>query len=161
MKWPVEGIFAIAALAVLLAGCNRDQSQNQAEPALPVAQAPPPAPQPPPPVPIPPATELPLNTVDSVMLSRPLDEPMAVVIHVSGTALSPGWTDVKLTEEPNNDGDASVKTYKFVATSPEMPDENRNVEPIEAEIRVDSFPPEVTTIRIVSATNEVSAPIAQ
>jgi hypothetical protein len=42
-----------------------------------------------------------------------------------------------------------------------MPDANRTAQPIEAEIRVDSLSPDVKTIRIVSGTNEVSAPIAQ
>jgi hypothetical protein len=95
------------------------------------------------------------------MLSRPQDEPMAIIIHVSGTALSPGWTDAKLAEEPDGGADNSVKTYKFVATSPEMPDANGTAQPIEAEIRVDSLAPDIKTIRIVSGTNEVSAPIAQ
>jgi hypothetical protein len=94
------------------------------------------------------------------MLSRPSDAPAAIVIVISGTAISPGWTDAKLAEEPDN-GDASVKTYKFVATSPAMPDENRTAEPVEAEVRIESLAPEVKTIRIVSATNEISVPIAQ
>jgi hypothetical protein len=94
------------------------------------------------------------------MLSRPQDEPMAIVIHVSGTAVSAGWTDAKLAEEPDGGADNSVKTYKFVATSPDMPGEDRTAQPIEAEIRV-SLSPAIKTIRIVSSTNEVSAPIAQ
>ena len=153
---------AIAAIAVALAGCNRNQAQNQpaAEPAPAVTTAPLP-PQPPPLLPIPAATELPLNTVDSVMLSRPSDEPMALVVHVLGTALSPGWTDAKLAEQPDDGADASIKTYRLVATSPATPDENRAAQAMEAELRVESLPPEVKTIRIVSATNEISAPIAQ
>ena len=95
------------------------------------------------------------------MLNRPQDSAQAIVIHVSGTALSTGWTGAKLVEDPDSGGDASIKTYKLVATSPEMPDENRTAVPMEAEIRVESLLPEVTTIRIVSATNEISAPIAQ
>lgn len=86
---------------------------------------------------------------------------MAIIIHVSGTALSPGWTDAKLAEEPDSGADNSVKTYKFVATSPEMPGENRTAQPIEAEIRIEALSPDIKTIRIVSSTNEVSAPIAQ
>jgi hypothetical protein len=95
------------------------------------------------------------------MLSRPQDEPMAIIIHVSGTAVSAGWTDAKLAEETDGGADNTVKTYKFVATSPPMSDANRTAQPIEAEIRVDSLSPDVKTIRIVSGTNEVSAPIAQ
>ena len=95
------------------------------------------------------------------MLSRPQDEPAAIVIHVSGTAVSSGWTAPKLAEEPESGADASIKTYRFVATSPEMPDENRSPQPMEAEIRIEMMSPDVKSIRIVSATNEISAPIAQ
>jgi hypothetical protein len=95
------------------------------------------------------------------MLSRPPDAPMTLVIHVSGTALSPGWSDAKLAEEPDNGTDTSIKTYRLVATSPAMPDENRTAQPMEVELRLESLPPDVKTIRIVSATNEISAPIAQ
>jgi hypothetical protein len=42
-----------------------------------------------------------------------------------------------------------------------MPDASGPSQPIEAEIRVDSLAPDNKTIRIVSSTNEVSAPIAQ
>ena len=160
MRVSVAIIFAVGAAIIVLAGCNRNPAQTPASPEAPAATAPA-APQPSAPPPIPPATELPVNSVDSVMLSRPQDEPMAIIIHVSGTAVSAGWTNAKLAEEPDGGADNSVKTYKFVATSPEMPDENRTAQPIEAEIRVDSLSPDVKTIRIVSGTNEVSAPIAQ
>jgi hypothetical protein len=153
---------AITAMALALSGCNRNQAQNQpaAEPAPAATIAPVPAPPPAPP-PIPAATELPLNSVDSVMLSRPADAPMALVIHVSGTAVSPSWSDAKLAEEPDNGSDASIKTYRLVATSPEMPEESRTAQAMEAELRVEALAPDVKTIRIVSATNEISAPIAQ
>jgi hypothetical protein len=95
------------------------------------------------------------------MLMRPQDAPMAIIIHVSGSALSPGWTDVKLVEDTENAATAGVKTYKLLATSPAMPDENRNPETLEADLRVDALPEDVMTIRIVSATNEISAPVAQ
>ena len=95
------------------------------------------------------------------MLSRPQDTPTAIVVHVTGTTISPGWTEPKLVEETDNVTDSDTKTYKFLATSPETPDENRTSEPIEAEIRIDSLPPAVKTIRILSATNEISAPVAQ
>ena len=64
-------------------------------------------------------------------------------------------------EDLDKADDATIKTYKLVATSPAMPDENRTPQAMEAEIRVESLPPEVKSIRIVSATNEISAPIAQ
>ena len=160
MRVSVAIIFAAGAALIVLAGCNRNPAQTPASPQAPAATTPA-APQPQAPPPIPPSTELPVNSVDSVMLSRPQDEPMAIIIHVSGTALSPGWTDAKLAEEPDGGADNSVKTYKFVATSPDMPGEDHTATPIEAEIRVASLSPDIKTIRIVSSTNEVSAPIAQ
>ncbi|MNC97797.1 hypothetical protein D3C83_155760 [compost metagenome] len=83
-----------------------------------------------------------------------------MIIHVSGTTASAGWTDAKLAEvsEAVNE---RTRTYQFVATSPAALEGIRAEQPIEIEVRVDSLPPEVTTIRIVAATNEVSAPIAQ
>ena len=58
--------------------------------------------------------------------------------------------------------DASTISYQFVATSPEAVDDaNTAAEQVEAELRVDALPADVTTIRIVAATNEVSAPVAQ
>lgn len=148
------------AAAIVLAACNRNQTQA---PPVPAPQAPVvPAPAPPAaPAPIPASTELPVTTVDSVMLSRPQDEPMTIIIRVAGTVPSGGWTNAKLAEEPDSNGDASVKSYKFVATSPEMSDENRASQQIEAEIRIPSVPADVKTIRIVSAMNEISAPVAQ
>ena len=155
----------VLALAVVLAltGCNRNPQANAPAPeqAPPATAAPAPTPQPPAPAPIPPATELPLNTVDSVMLTRAQDAPMAIIIRVSGSAPSQGWTGVKLVEDAETAAAAGVKTYKLVATSPEMPGENHTPETLEAELRVDGLPEDVMTIRIVSATNEISAPVAQ
>ena len=155
-------VLVAAAVVLALTGCNRNpQSNTPAPEQAPAATAPAPAPQPPPPPPIPPMTELPLNTVDSVMLTRPQDAPMAIIIRVSGSALSTGWTEVKLIDDPESASDPAVKTYRLVATSPATPEENRTPQSLEAELRVDSLPPEVKTIRIVSATNEIAAPIAQ
>jgi hypothetical protein len=152
----------VAAIALSLTACNRNPSQNATAPEQAPAASPAPAAPPPPSVPeIPAATELPLNSVNSVMLSRPTDAPTGLVIHVSGTAVSAGWTDAKLTEEQDNGGDASIKSYRFVATSPAMPDENRTAQIMETEFRVEMLPAEIKIIRIVSATNEISAPIAQ
>mgnify|MGYP001400241887 CR=1 FL=1 len=162
MTSSLHRILAVAAVSIALTGCNRNPAQNPPAPesAPPAATAPAPSP-PPAAAPIPASTELPLQSVDSVMLSRPSDAPMALVIHVSGTAISPGWSDAKLVEDSDNAGDASIKTYKLVATSPAMPDENRTAQAMEAEFRVETLAPEVKAIRIVSATNEISAPIAQ
>jgi hypothetical protein len=96
------------------------------------------------------------------MLSRPQDAPGAMIIRVLGTAASNGWSLPKLEPMVEEGSDASIVSYKFVATSPEASDDlNTAAEQIETELRVDALPPEVTTIRIVSATNDISAPVAQ
>lgn len=161
-------VVAIAALTLLLAGCEQEQRTAQTDvqaPAPPAtANVVQPAASPPPaaPAPIPLATELPVNTIDSVMLSRPQDAPSAMIIRVLGTAASGGWTLPKLEPMADNGSDAPIMSYQFVATSPEASDDtNTAAEQVVAELRVDSLPPDVTTIRIVSATNEVSAPVAQ
>jgi hypothetical protein len=158
---------AVLAVATAVAACNQNQTQTASQPApaqVPVAAAQPPAPLPAPPgpPPIPPSTELPVNMVDSVMLSRPQDAPDAVVIHVAGKAVSAGWTDFRLIEVPADpNADERIRIYTFVATSPETPDEKRDAQPVETEMRVDALPPQVRTIRVVSATNQVSVPVVR
>jgi len=161
----ISRLAVFTALALALAGCNRNQSQQASNTApapvqeAPAAEAQPPAP--PAPAPIPPGTEAPVSSVDSVALSRPAEAPEAIVIHVSGMTSTMGWTDPKLAPVTEEGGDPSVAIYRFVATSPQSPDAGRVSQRIEAEIRVAALPPEVKTIRIVSASNEVTAPIAQ
>lgn len=160
-----SGLWGVAVLVLGLAGCNQNTAETQAPEIAPVAEVEPAAAPPetaPAPAPIPPSTELPVTSVDSVMLSRPLDAPNAMIIRVLGTAASTGWSLPKLAPMAEGGSDASIVSYQFVATSPEASDDtNTAAELIETELRVDSLLPEVTTIRIVSATNEVSAPVAQ
>lgn len=157
----------VAVLVLVLAGCNQNTAETSAPETAPapVAQAEPvasPPPEAPAPAPIPPATEMPVSTVDSVMLSRPQDAPSAMIIRVLGTAASGGWTLPKLQPITDAGTDASIVSYQFIATSPEASDDaNTAAEQLETELRVDALPPEVMTIRIVSATNEISAPVAQ
>ena len=162
MKFAHTGTFVVA-LSLLLAACNRSPSDSQTQqsaPAAPVETAMLP-PVPAGPSPIPPSTELPIGSVDSVMLSRPQDAPESMIIRVLGTAPSAGWTEPKLEPMADTSGDTSIKSYQFVATSPESADAGAATQPIETELRVEGLPPEVKTIRIVSASNEVSAPVAQ
>ena len=164
MKAARLGVLVAAAVSLLLVACNRNPSESQSQQSVPAptaesGPAPPAPPEAPPP--LPPSTELPIGSVDSVMLSRPPDAPEAMIIRVLGTAPSLGWTEPKLAPMSDTGGDASIKSYQFVATSPETPDAGKNAQPIETQLRVDALPPEVKTIRIVSATNEVSAPVTQ
>jgi hypothetical protein len=164
MLLPISRFATVAVLALALAGCNRNASETapQAEeapiaaPAEPVAEAPAleQAPE------IPPNTETEVSAINSVMLSRPPDAPDAVVIRASGFTATPGWSDPKLMLEEDTSGDTSIRTYRFVATSPETPQTGEE-QPVDTELRIDSLPAEVKTIRIVSATNEVAAPVTQ
>ena len=162
-----SNVLGVAVLVVALAGCDQNTAETQAPeaPPTPIAEVEPSAPPPPeaqPPAPIPPATELPVNSIDSVMLSRPQDEPDAMIIRVLGTAASGGWSLPKLEPMAEGSSDASILSYQLVATSPGASDNtNTAAEQIVAELRLDALPPDVTTIRIVSATNEVSAPVAE
>lgn len=163
------GQWGVAVLVLALAACNQNTAETQAPDTAPApvveAEQPaatPPAEPAPAPAPIPTLTELPVNSVDSVMLSRPQDAPSALIIRVLGTAASNGWSLPKLEPMIEEGSDASIVSYRFVATSPEASDDlNTAPEQIETELRVDALPPEVTTIHIVSATNDISAPVAQ
>jgi len=167
MRWVWSGAAGVFVLALALSGCNQNTSQTETPetPPPPVASVEPPAAPPPVPeaaAPIPPNTEAQVSSVDSVMLSRPQDAPSAMIIRVLGTTASGGWSAPKLEPMADTGGDASIMSYQLVATSPEASDDaNTAAAQIEAELRVDSVPAEVTTIRIVAATNEVSAPVAQ
>jgi hypothetical protein len=167
MKWARSGLAGSFVLVLALAGCNQNTAETETPeaPPPPVASVePPPAPAPAveAPVPIPPNTEVQVNSVDSVMLSRAQDAPNAMIIRVLGTTASGGWSTPKLEPMAGAGTDASTMSYQLVATSPEAVDDaNTAAAQVEAELRVDSLPAEVTTIRIVAATNEISAPVAQ
>src|SRR5206468_12798671 len=150
----------VAAACAIPAGCNRNTAPAPAQPAQTAPAAPataPAAPQPPPPIPA--GTELPVASIDSVVLNRPQDAPKSLVIQVSGTTASAGWTNPHLAEDAEAATDPSVKTYRFVATSPEPDEQNRSPQMVEAELRIDALPPEVKSIRVLSASNEISAPV--
>ena len=95
------------------------------------------------------------------MVSRPDDDPEAVVIKATGSVRTGGWSEPKLEEMDETGGDASVKSYRFVATSPTASATIQALQGVEAELRVDSLRHRVKTIRVVSETNEISASIEQ
>jgi hypothetical protein len=156
-------IVALASISMLSAGCNRNQTKTASEqpPSAPLAQPPAPSPGPPPPLPIPLSTQLAVTTVDSVMLSRDPDSPSTLIIQVTGTAPTSGWTDPLLTPQTAASDDMTVRTYRLVATSPAAPPSVRTPTTVAAELRLEDLPPEVKTIRITAGTNEISAPVAE
>ncbi len=150
------------AFAVII-GCNRNSppAQPQSAPAAapaPAAPLPAPAPQPPP---IPPQAELPVSSVDSVTLNRAPDSPEALIIDVIGTVPSGGWSNPRLVEDTAASRDPSVKIYKFVATSPDQTSTGQTPQMVNAELRLDSVPPEVKTVRVVAGGNQISAPVTE
>jgi hypothetical protein len=162
---PVAGISAVLLAVFVLVACNRNGAPTQTASApAPSAgtAAPPAAPAPAAPAPkaIPPNTELPIVTVDSVMLTHPEDAPGALQVQVSGTVPSGGWTGVKLMPDEASAA-TETETFKFVATSPQQGATAAAPQSVEAEIRLDTLPPTVKTIRILAGTNEVSAPVTQ
>jgi hypothetical protein len=166
MTLTASRILCAVLLTLALAGCNRNpaentQSQVDATPQVQPAPAPAPAKAAQAPAPIPPSTELQVQRIDSVMLSRPPNAPGSIVIRVAGTVVSPGWTEPKLSPVEDPNAAPSIKIFSLVATSPSMPEEARAATSVETELTVGDLPPEVKTIRVVSATNAVAAPIAQ
>ena len=170
----VRAVAGLFAATLVLVGCDNKptgevtQAPAPAPPAA-TAAAPPAAPPPavapaaPPPstaMAMPLGTSQAVYTVDSLVVSRPDDAPKAVVIKASGSVRTGGWTEPKLEEMPDT-ADASVKSYRFVATSPTAEATTQALQAVDADLRVDSLPPKVTTIRVVSETNEISASVEQ
>lgn len=155
-----------AMLASAVAGCNGEPNGSASQDDSPATSAAPAAeiaaaPVPEAPAPLPPATELPVDKLQSVMVSRPADALSSVIIRASGSVVSSGWTGAKLAPVEDPNADARVRIFSFLATSPETPGEARAPQTVETEIRVDDVPPEVRTIRVISATNAISAPVVQ
>jgi hypothetical protein len=124
-------------------------------PSAPVA-GPPPAPALPAPAAIPLGSQQAVYTVDELVVTHPDDQPKAVVIKVAGSVRSGGWSEPVLEEMPDT-GDGTVKSYRFIATSPTAEATIQALQRVEADLKVDSLPTKVTTIRVVSETNEISA----
>lgn len=163
-------VWAAAVAGLLsLAGCdNKPEGTPPSSAPAPGYQAPelpaptpvpvPALPAPPAPAAVPLGTSQAVYTVDSLVVSHPDDQPKAVIIQAMGSVRSGGWTEPKLEEMPDT-GDATVKSYRFVATSPTAEATIQALQTVEGELRVDSLPAKVTTIRVVSETNEISAAI--
>ena len=148
MKCGNAKVIGAYALVLSLAACGRGGEEQDA-----AAPPPPPPPAAAAPPPLAPNTELTVRTVESVVVTRPMEAPESVIIQVTGTVPSSGWTDAKLV--PIDGSDASVRSFTFVATSPAQP--QGGTEAIEAQLQIEDMPTDVGSIRVVAATNEVSA----
>jgi hypothetical protein len=163
----------VGTCLLFVAGCDNKPS-GMPQPETPPIPTPSPVPAPLPPVPTPtPAAHAPalpapaaiplgtsqaIYTVDSLVISHPDDAPKAVVIKAMGSVRSGGWTEPTLEEMPDA-GDPTVKSYRFVATSPTAEATIQALQTVEADLRVDTLSDKVTTIRVVSETNEISAAV--
>ncbi len=141
-------VILLAVLGLALAACGQEPAPADAvaEPEIPLAAE----------TAIPARTELPVTRVESVMISRPDNAPETLVIQVAGSVGSEGWTDAKLVPAETEPA-PTIRSFRFVATSPEVIDANAAPQPIEVRAEFDTFPAEVQTVRILSATNEVMA----
>ena len=133
------GVAGVLVLALAIAGCNQETAETKAPevaPPAPVAQPDPPAPPPPAaPAPIPPSTEVQVNSVDSVMLSRPPDAPNAMIIRVLGTRRPQAGRCRSSSRWPMEAAMRPSCLTSFVATSPEAVDDaNTAAEQIETEL---------------------------
>ena len=151
MKRSNVKVVSVLFAALLLAACNRDAAEEPNAANAPPVAAPAPAAAPA----IAPSTELTVRTVESVVVTRPQDAPNSVIIQVSGTVPSSGWTDAKLV--PVAGSDNSIRSFNFVATSPAEASPTGGTEAIEAQLQIEEMPADVGSIRVVAATNEVSA----
>ncbi len=102
-----------------------------------------------------PSTELIIERVESLMVTRPDEQTDSVIILASGLVPSRGWSRPRLVPaDPDETTDAV--NFHFVATSParEMPESDP--QPIEAQLEMPAFPSEVKMVRIISTTNELT-----
>ena len=149
---------AIIALGFFLAACSQETPvavEQGTEVSAPQIEVPTES-APDPPEQVPPSTEVAIERVEDFMVSQPSGQPEAVVIFASGIVVSDGWTEPRLI--PLNPDDASAtRSFGFVATSPDREIPSRVPQTIEARLELEMFPPEVEMVRIVSATNELTA----
>ncbi len=149
---------AITALGFFLAACSQETPvavEQDDEVSAPQAEVPTEI-APDPPEQAPPSTEVAVERVEGLMVSQPSDQPETVVIFASGIVGSDGWTEPRLIPL-NPDETSGTRSFGFVATSPDREMPSRVPQPIEARLELEMFPPEVEMVRIVSATNELTA----
>lgn len=107
------------------------------------------------PVQIPPSSEVIIERIESVMVSRPSEQPEALVVHASGLVGSRGWSRPRLVPADPEEASDMVSLH-FVATSPEQETRVSEPQPLEARLEMPTLPSEVKSIRIVGVTNELS-----
>ena len=97
-----------------------------------------------------------IGSVDDITLKRSSTQSGAIVIRAEGTAFA-GWSGPKLEPMPDTTGDVSVMSFKLTGLSPKAATGDEPTLRLSAELVVDDLPQAVKKIRVVSATNELSA----
>jgi hypothetical protein len=100
-----------------------------------------------------------IASVNSVMLGFPAGNARGLIIRASGV-VPDGWNNPALIAVEDKEPLSTVKTYRFVAEA-ESKAGNIPSQPVYVELLVDDFPSDVTTVRIESATNALSAVVVR
>jgi hypothetical protein len=80
----------------------------------------------------------------------------ALIVRAGGIAASSGWSKPALVPFEDAAASKTVQSYKFVALPPETPDKS-SAKAVYVQLRIDNPPAGVQTIRIVTASNALSA----
>ena len=107
-------------------------------------------------VPVPPSSEVTIERIESLMISRPSEQPGTVIILASGLVGSGGWSRPRLVPA-DPDETTDIVSLNFVATSPGQEMRMSEPQPVEARLEMSAFPSAVEMVRIVGATNELTA----
>ena len=108
------------------------------------------------PVQVPPSSEVIIERIESLMISRPSEQPGTLIILASGLVGSRGWSRPRLVPADPDEATDTV-SLNFVATSPEQEMRMSDPQALEARLEMPLFPSEVEVVRIVGATNELTA----
>jgi hypothetical protein len=106
------------------------------------------------------ATEMPIQRVDSLMISRLNDREATVLIMAAGSVGSDGWTGAHL-EPVAQEEDGPTRSFRFLATSPETTATNLIPQTVEARLEIPGLPPEVEMIRVIAEKNELTAFVSE
>jgi hypothetical protein len=102
------------------------------------------------------STDLPIQRVESLMVSRLNDRASTVLILASGSVPSGGWSAAHLEPFESSD-EVTIQTFRFLATSPDVETAELNSQTVEARLELPNLPPEIEMIRVVAETNALTA----
>ena len=157
---------ALGALGLVMTACDQKapapvetpvEIVNAEEDAAPALENSDIVPAPSSPVTVPPSTETTIQRIEGLMVSRPNGDQGEILIRASGLVNSRGWTNPRLVPTETS-ATRDVLSLSFVATSPRRGGPAADPQPIEALVDFPGLAPGIEIIRIVGATNELTAP---